>query len=222
MSSEPRDEKPEDIRILVVDDHYLFRQGVIHTLTRQPDMVVVGEASTGAEALEKARELLPEVILLDIMLPDESGLVTTGKLQIACPYCKIIALTVAEDDDILLQTLKKGARGYLLKGITEEDLVTAVRAVCRGETYVTPAMATRLLVELSTSGPRRSSKGLDELTDRERQILELVAQGRTNKEIAEALFFSENTIKRYMTNILQKLQVRNRVEAALLTQRRLS
>jgi DNA-binding NarL/FixJ family response regulator len=207
----------EEIRVLVVDDHSLFRQGVIQTLRQEPDMTVVGEAGSAAAAVDKARDVLADVVLLDLKLPDGSGLTVARELQRQCPFSKVIVLTVVEDDEALLQALKEGARGYLLKGVSGEELVRVIRAVQQGETYVTPSMASRLLSELAQPEAGRLGRSLgDDLTERERTILELVAQGLTNKEIAGRLHLSEKTVKHYMTNILQKLHVRNRVEAALL------
>ena len=200
----------------MVDDHSLFRQGVIHTLSQEEDMEVVAEAGDAATALEKARAFLPDVVLLDIKLPDRSGLDLVSDLQRELPYCKVVMLTVYEDDELLLRALAEGARGYVLKGVSADELVRIIRAVQAGETYVTISMAGRLLAKLAHPGSQRPSQGqLFELTDRERGILELVAQGQTNKEIAARLHLSEKTVKHYMTNVLQKLQVRNRVEAAL-------
>ena len=210
----------DEIRVLLVDDHALFRQGVLHTLKETEEIVVVGEAGTAAAAIEQARDLLPDIVLLDIKLPDKSGVEVAVALQRECPYCKVVVLTVVEDEDVLLQVLKEGARGYVLKGVSGDELVHVIRAVQQGETYVSPAIAGRLLAELARSPvgtPYRSVVG--DLTERERAILELVARGLTNKEIAGQLYLSEKTVKHYMTNFLQKLQVRNRVEAALLATR---
>ena len=205
---------PDDIRVLLVDDHALLRQGVIHTLSRHDDIKVVAEAGDAASALEKARAFLPDVVLLDVNLPDRSGLELVADFQRELPYCKIVMLTASDDHDTLLKALMDGAAGYILKGVSAEELVRAVRSVSAGETYVTSAMAGHLLSELT-----RQQRGLRaepvQLSERELGVLELVAQGRTNKEIANILSLSEKTVKHYMTNILQKLQVRNRVEAAL-------
>lgn len=206
----------DEIRVLVVDDHPLFREGVVRTLSEEPEMTVVGEADTAASAIEKARGTLPDVVLLDLKLPDGSGIAVVQALQHDCPYSRVILLTAVEDEDALLQALKQGARGYLVKGISGQELKQVVRAIAGGETYVSPGMAGRLLKELTAGEGRPAPLGIAGLTDRERSILQLVAEGMTNKEIARRLSLSEKTVKHYMTNILQKLQVRNRVEAALL------
>ena len=205
----------DEIRVLVVDDHPLFREGVVRTLGEEAGVAVVGEADTASGAIEMARGTLPDVVLLDLKLPDASGLSVVETLQHECPYSQIVVLTAVEDEDALLQALKQGARGYLVKGISGRELKTVVRAIARGETYVSPSMAGRLLKELTTA-ERSATMGVASLTDREGSILQLVAEGLTNKEIARRLSLSEKTVKHYMTNILQKLQVRNRVEAALL------
>ncbi len=212
----------DEIRILVVDDHPLFRQGVMRTLDEEPGMTVVGEADSAAGAIEAARDTLPDIVMLDLKLPDGSGLEVVSALQEQCPYSKVVVLTVVEDDDALLESLKLGARGYLLKGIAGHDLVRAVRAVATGETYVTPSMAGRLLKEMSQPPGKGGPYAVGDLTEREGKILELVADGLTNREIADRLFLSEKTVKHYITNILQKLQVRNRVEAALLATKKWS
>lgn len=213
----------EAIRILVVDDHAMFRSGVIASLDAEPDMTVIGEAASVAGALAKTAELLPDVVLLDIALPDGSGLRAVPDMHRQCPVSKIVMLTVSEDESALLQALKEGARGYLLKGVSATDLIGAIRTIHQGETYISQKMAGRILVELAGSEPRGSYHGvLGELSEREHTILERIANGLTNREIANQLHLSEKTVKFYITNILQKLQVRNRVEAALLMARQKS
>lgn len=207
----------EPIRILVADDHPLFREGVVHSLGNQPDMSIVGEAATGQEALQLARELLPDVLLLDIGMPGWDGLVTAEKIALACPAIKIVMLTVFENEDKLLAALKAGARGYVLKGVSARELANVVRAAAGGDVYVSPSLAAGILVALTRGRP---PDPLQELTDREHAILKLIGEGLTNREIGERLHLSEKTIKHYITNILQKLQVRSRVEAALLAARR--
>jgi two-component system nitrate/nitrite response regulator NarL len=204
----------DKIRLLLVDDHALLRQGVISTLSKHDDMEVVAEAGDATTALEKAHAFLPDIVLLDVNLPDRSGVDILADFRKDLPFCKVVMLTVSDDHDTLFKALMDGASGYILKGVSAEELVRAVRSVHAGETYVTAAVAGHLLAEL-TREQRDSHDQPVPLTDRERGILELVAQGQTNKEIAVTLYLSEKTVKHYMTNILQKLQVRNRVEAAL-------
>lgn len=207
-------------RVVLVDDHPMLRDGVASTLEAEPDFEVVGQGSNADEALTLARDLMPDLILLDVSMGG-GGLNAAQKIAAACPIVKIVMLTVSEDEEDVLAALKAGARGYVLKGVSGPELVRIVRTINRGESYVTPSLAASLLVELrEQNGDQEPAPDpLSELTDRERQILELVATGRSNKEIAEEVFLSEKTIKHYMTNILQKLQVRNRVEAALLAQK---
>lgn len=202
----------ETINVLVVDDHPLFRQGVVHSLGSAADLTVVGEASCGEEALKLARELLPDVVLLDISMPGWGGLVTAEKISTACPSSAIVMLTVSEDKDKLLAAFKAGARAYVLKGVSAQELADVIRAAARGDVYVSPSLAAEMLVTL-TRGP--APDVLQELTEREREVLRLIGTGLTNREIGAKIFLSEKTVKHHVTNILQKLQVRSRVEAAL-------
>jgi two-component system nitrate/nitrite response regulator NarL len=203
----------EQIRVLVVDDHPLFRQGVVHSLASDPGLAVVGETASGEEALKLARELLPDVVLLDISMPGWNGLVTAEKITTACPATTIVMLTVSEDKDKLFAAFKAGARAYVLKGVSARELTQVVRAAANGEVYVSPSLASEMLVSLTQ---HQAPDPMQELTQREREILGLIGSGMTNREIGERIFLSEKTIKHYVTNILQKLQVRSRVEAALL------
>jgi DNA-binding NarL/FixJ family response regulator len=210
----------DPIRVAIVDDHPLFREGVAHTLETEPDLQIVGQGATADEALRLSLESLPDILLLDVTLPG-GGLDAARRIAAACPVTKIIMLTVSEDEEDVLAALKAGARAYALKGVSGRDLVAIVRAVHAGEVYVTPSLAAGLLLEMTTSTPARTSTAdpLHALSERESQILERVAAGRSNKEIGQELYLTEKTVKHYMTNVLQKLQVRNRVEAALLLQR---
>ncbi len=202
------------VHVAVVDDHPLFREGVAHSLRTQPGIAVVAEGATAADALAIAADL-PDVMLLDVSMPG-GGIAALGRITAAYPVVKVIMLTVSEDEEDVTAALRAGARGYVLKGVAARELVSIVRSVAAGEVYVTPSLATSLLVELTATTGKSASSPLADLTERERQILELVAGGDSNKEIASRLGLSEKTIKHHMTNILQKLQVRNRVEAALL------
>ena len=203
----------EKIRVLVVDDHPLFRQGVVHSLGTDPGLTVVGETASGEEALTLAREMLPDVVLLDISMPGWDGLVTAQKITTACPATKIVMLTVSEDKDKLFAAFKAGARAYVLKGVSARELSGVVRSAANGEVYISPALASEMLVSLTQSD---AVSPLQQLTQREREILCMIGTGMTNREIGARIFLSEKTIKHYVTNILQKLHVRSRVEAALL------
>lgn len=205
------------LRVIVVDDHELFRRGVIETLRATGDFVVEAEAASAREALRLVRLLLPELVLLDLGLPDRSGLDVIAEMHRDCPVSRIVALTVNEDDSALFRALREGAAGYILKGIAADELLRALRAVATGEGYVSPKMAAHLLHEMREDSA--SPSPLATLSERERQVLEGIASGRTNREIAAALHLSEKTVKYYVTNVLVKLQARNRVEAALKAQR---
>jgi len=204
----------EAIRVVVADDHPLFREGVINSLRSMPDIVVVAQASDADEAVRLVREELPDLALLDVTMP--GGGIEARKIAAACPATRIVMLTVSEDEDDLLAAMKAGASGYVLKGVSARELAGVVRSVSAGEVYVAPSLAFGLLREMSKP---RASDPLAELSGRERQVLELVANGLSNQEIGFKLGLAEKTIKHYMTNILTKLQVRSRVEAALLAAR---
>lgn len=210
------------MRVVIVDDHILLREGVASLLAEEEDIEVVGFGGSAGEALELARDLLPDLMLLDLDMPG-SGLTAASQIARAVPVTRIVILTVSEDDDNLLKALAAGARAYVLKGISGRELVRILRGVHAGESYVPPALAAGLLREMADQ-PRippvaAQQDPLNELSSREREILELLATGKSNREIAEHLFLAEKTVKYYITNILQKLQVRNRVEAALLAQK---
>lgn len=207
----------DSIRILIADDHPLFREGVAQSLASEPGFTVVGQAGSGEEAFTLVGDLLPDVLLLDVTMPGDGGIVTAGKVAAAWPVVRIMMLTVSEDQDTLMAALKAGARGYVLKGVTARDLANAVRVVAGGDIYISPALAGGILFELTAN--KQEDDPLTTLTDRERDILNLVAEGLTNREIGDRLHLAEKTIKHYMTNVLQKLHVRSRVEAALLAQK---
>ena len=208
------------IQIIIVDDHPIFRDGVVKTLEAEPDIEIVGQATSAEEAERHAGELLPDLILLDITIPG-GGLHAAKAIAASSPFAKIVMLTASEAEDDVLAALKAGARGYILKGVSGRDLVKIIRSVHAGEAYVTPSLAASLLSDMQegSRGCGQEPSPLDELTEREHQILKKLASGLSNKEIAQQLALSEKTVKHYMTNILQKLQVRNRVEAALLAQK---
>lgn len=210
----------DKLRLVVVDDHPLFRDGVTAILSAEPDFDIVGQGASADEAIHLSLDFLPDIILLDIDMPG-NGLNAARAIASACPVTKIVFLTVSEADDNLLEALKIGGRAYILKGVAGRELVRILRAVNDGESYVPPALAASLLLEMSDTHAHDKTKTLpvDELTERERNILGFLASGLSNKEIGAKLFLTEKTVKHYMTNILQKLQVRNRVEAALIAQK---
>ncbi len=206
----------DPIRIVIADDHALFRDGVFHALAAEPDIAVVGQAESGEEALRLAIDLVPDVVLLDIGMPGWGGVATVEKLSQACPVTKAVMLTVYDDEDHWLAAFKAGARGYVLKGVPPHELANIVRLVAAGDVYVSPALAADMLRELTGNRPQDP---LSELSERERQLLSLVAEGLTNREIGERVHIAEKTVKNHITNILGKLHVRSRVEAALLASR---
>jgi DNA-binding NarL/FixJ family response regulator len=205
---------------VIIDDHPLFREGVVSILGNDPNFEVVGQGSNADEAVNLCINMLPDIVLLDIDMPG-NGIRAAKEISTACPVTKIAFLTVSEADENLLDALKSGGRAYILKGVSGRELVRILESVESGESYVPPSLAASLLKDLSEPRGRVKSQThhADELTEREAQILGLLGSGMSNKEIGEKLFLSEKTIKHYMTNILQKLQVRNRVEAALLAQK---
>ena len=207
----------ERIRTLVADDHPLFREGVVRSLDSEEDFEVVAEASTGEEAIELAADLVPDLVMMDLAMPGIGGIKATERIAATSPASRILILTVSEDADDLLGAFRAGAHGYVLKGVSADGLLHAARVVSHGDVYVTPTMANRILHEMTHE---EAVDPFDELSYREAEILELVGAGLTNREIGERLFLAEKTVKHYMTNILQKLHVRSRVEAALLAQRR--
>ena len=209
----------DKIQLVIVDDHPLFREGVINTLRAEPDLEVVGQGTTAEDAIRLVDHLLPDLILLDLAIPG-GGMNAAQAIVTACPVTKIVILTASEEEDHVVLALKSGARAYILKGVSARELVSILRAVYAGNGYVPPALAAHLLAGLTGGAVARPEDStLNELTEREYEILERVATGCSNKEIGQQLSLSEKTVKHYMTNILQKLQVRNRVEAALFAQK---
>jgi DNA-binding NarL/FixJ family response regulator len=211
----------DKLHVVIVDDHALFREGLASILGAQADIEVVGQGGTAKDAVRLAHDLLPEIILLDIDMPG-GGLEAARTIATEYPVIKIVVLTASEEDDHLIAALKIGARAFILKGVAARELLRILRAIAAGESYVPPALAASLLLEMHeprTASRKPQDNPINDLTEREREILESLAGGLSNKEIGEKLFLSEKTVKHYMTNILQKLQVRNRVEAALLAQK---
>ena len=207
-------EMPNALRVAVIDDHPLFREGVISVLMGVDDIEVVGQGATAADALRIAQELVPDVMLLDLCLPG-GGVNAAASIAHTCRSVGTIMLTASEDEQDVASALQAGVKGYILKGSGRHEVVEAMRAVVRGGSYVAPSLAARLLVskvkriEVTVDDNRR------DLSSREEEVFALVAQGRSNKEVARSLKCTERTVKHHMTNIMQKLSVRNRVEAVL-------
>lgn len=204
-------------RILVIDDHPLLRDGVCSTLESEQGFEVVGQGASYDEAISLANDLLPDVMLIDISMPG-GGVNAARDIHKKHPNIRIIMLTVSEDEKDVMSALQAGAKGYILKGIGGRDLIKTVHKISEGESFITPSLATSILLQ-SKNQPDTMESPLDKLNQRESSILKAVGRGLTNKQIAEELFLSEKTIKHYMTSILQKLEVRNRVEAALIIQK---
>jgi len=208
----------ETIKVLVVDDHTLFRHGVADILAEEESLEIAGEACDGVEAIEKAKEVAPDVVLMDLNMPRCSGLDAIQALQVEMPQAKVLVLTVSEMEADLFAAMKFGATGYLLKNAEPEELVGAILHVARGGIVISPLMATKLITEfkgLSTKAERGAAETADiNLSSREREVLQLVAEGATNKEIGDSLFVSESTVRAHLHNVMEKLHLANRAQAA--------
>ncbi len=205
----------ETVRVMLVDDHALFRKGVANLLREEPGFEVIGEAADGREALARASELMPDVILMDIYMPRCDGLEATRLIKARLPYVRIVMLTISERDHNLFEAIKAGALGYLVKKIEPKDLYAKLRLAARGEAPLTPTMAAKLVDEFArVAREGEAGQAREDLTFREREVLDFVARGATNKEIGAALRISENTVRNHLRNILEKLHLQNRVQVA--------
>jgi DNA-binding NarL/FixJ family response regulator len=204
------------MRVLLADDHALFRAGIASVL-RAWGVDVVGEASDGLQALELARTLQPDLVLMDIAMPECNGLQATRLIKTELPEVKIVIVTVSDQDDDLLEAIKSGAEGYLLKDMSEQELERTLQAIAAGEPALSSGLATRILDEFARLSRGDAAKRAEEdaLTPREREVLQLVSEGATNREVAKALYLSEHTVNFHMKNILHKLHLRNRAQAAV-------
>ena len=216
MPDDVNDVGSDAIRVLICDDHALFRRGLIMVLESEEGIDVVAEAEDGEEAIEKAEEAAPDVVLMDVRMPRMSGIEATRAIADAVPTAKILMLTVSDEEEDLYEAVKAGATGYLLKEISIEEVANAIRAVVTGQSLISPSMASKLLSEFNNLAKQAQQKVLvPRLTDRELQVLKLVAQGMSNREVAEELFISENTVKNHVRNILEKLHLHSRMEAVV-------
>lgn len=199
------------IRVLIADDHVVMREGMSLLLEAEPDIEVVGQAGDGQEAWKRALELKPDVILMDITMPRKSGLEVTQHLQNTLPETRILILTMHEGDEFFFRTLQAGASGYVLKGASPDELLTAIRAVHEGGVYLYPTMAAKLMNDY-LSRPASEQATYDDLTPREREVLTLIAEGLTSREIAEELTISVNTVQTHRQNVMEKLDLHNKSE----------
>ena len=216
-AASPRDpDSDEPIRVLVVDDQELFRRGLTMLLAVEPGLEVVGEAGDGLEGVTLAETAAPDVVLLDVRMPKQSGIEACLAIKEAVPSAKIVMLTVSDEEADLYEAVKSGAAGYLLKDSSIEEVAQAIRVVNEGQSLISPSMAVKLIDEFKQmSQPDRGPVSTFRLTDRELEVLRLVAKGLNNREVAKELFISENTVKNHVRNMLEKLQLHSRMEAVM-------
>ncbi len=208
----------ECIRVLVADDHALYRRGLEMVLSTEDGIEIVGEAGDGAEAIRRAEELLPDVVLMDIRMPRRSGIEACTAIKDVVPSTKIVILTISDEESDLYEAVRAGANGYLLKDVPGEEIAAGIRAVASGQSLISPSMASKLLTEFASmikKSEERPQLPMPRLTERELEVLKLVARGLANRDIAKELFISENTVKNHVRNILEKLQLRSRMEAVV-------
>lgn len=206
----------DDTRVLIVDDHDLFRTG-LRNLLEEKGVRIVGEAADGEAALKLVSRFAPDVVIMDLNMPGMSGVETTSKLSARAPLTRVVVLTISDDDEDVIGAVLAGACGYLLKDATIEELITGVRAAARGEALISPQIAAKLLQRLRAHSASADTAEMirAELSDREIEVLKLIANGKENAEIARDLFISPKTVKNHISNILMKLQIENRIQAAV-------
>lgn len=204
-----------ELRVLIADDHPLFRKGMRALLESMPDIAVAGEATSGAEAVAQAAALKPDLVLMDLQMPEVGGLEATRRITAAGPHVHVLVVTLFEDDDSVFAALQAGARGYILKDADEEEMMRAIRAIGQGEAIFSPAIAARLIDYFAGARPSASSEIFPELTEREREVLQLIARGQSNATIAEQLSITLKTVRNHVSNIYNKLQVADRAQAAI-------
>lgn len=202
------------LRLVLVDDHQVVRLGLRALLEGEPDIAVVGEAGTAAEALQVVSRVEPHIVLMDIRLPDQSGITACEQVRQRWPVVQVLMLTSFADEDLVLEAINAGAAGYVLKQLGNDDLLRAVRAVGRGDAVLDPAVTRQLLARVRRAEHEAHGAAFRDLSERELTVLALVAEGKTNAEIAEALILSEKTVRNHVSTILEKLDLTNRIEAA--------
>ena len=205
----------ERLHILLADDHAHFRAGIRALLLTEPDLAVVGEAATGEEAVAEAERLQPDVVVMDLNMPALNGIEATRRITYTSPHIAVLVISMFEADDSVFAAVQAGARGYLLKGAPKAEVLRAIRAVASGEALFGPSIARRLVGYFGTGRASTAAPAVPELTERERDVLELIAQHRSNAEIAQQLVLSEKTVRNYVSNVCAKLQVADRAEAIL-------
>jgi DNA-binding NarL/FixJ family response regulator len=209
----------DEIRVLIADDQQLVREGLRVLLDLIPDICVVGEASKGTEAVERARRLEPDVILMDVQMPELDGVAATRQIQEICPQVRVIILTTFDDDEYVFEGLRAGAAGYLLKDVPSEQLAEAIRAAARGEAFIQPSVTRKVVAEFTRMAERervrREQPLIEPLSARELEVLALLAESLSNQEIADRLYIAPGTVKNHVSNILSKLNARDRTQAVL-------
>ncbi len=228
--SRARDAEPDapagdSIRVMIADDHALFRRGLEMVLAEEPGIEIVGQACDGSEAVQVAAEAVPDVVLMDIRMPKTTGIEAARAMKEVAPSAKIVILTISDEEEDLFEAIRAGASGYLLKDIPLDEVAAAVRSVHGGQSLINPSMAGKLLTEVATLARRDAEEEpskhapAPKLTEREMEVLRLVARGMNNRDIAKELFISENTVKNHVRNILEKLQIHSRMEAVMIAVR---
>jgi two-component system NarL family response regulator len=220
--AEEAGEQSGSIRVVIVDDHALFRRGLDRVLDDEPDIQVVGEAADGVEAISRVRELTPDIVIMDVRMPRASGIEAARTIRAVAPETKVIMLTVSDLEEDLYEAVKAGVNGYLLKEVAIPEVADAVRAVAAGHSLVSPSMASKLFTEfnvLAQQADDRQRSLAPRLTERELEVLKLVARGLSNRDIAGELYISENTVKNHVRNVLEKLQLHSRMEAVVYAMR---